>query len=168
MPIIRLNGSSYINDMELKERYKVYNDSCWISLLSLVGNPDGVIVTVDEPVSPLLTMDLEKRLKTALEEDPADFLVVDMCYTAGHRLCVWKDQVFPIKIPVSHHINLFHLVLMLRIKTAFFEFWIFRKHLVFPHTQAVSHALHISFTSTTSSSTNSYCSSNIARSHLVS
>ena len=94
MPIIRLNGSSYINDMELKERYKVYNDSCWISLLSLVGNPDGAIVTVDEPVSPLLTMDLEKRLKTALEEDPADFLVVDMCYTAGHRLCVWKDQVF--------------------------------------------------------------------------
>ena len=74
MPIIRLNGSSYINDMELKERYKVYNDSCWISLLSLVGNPDGAIVTVDEPVSPLLTMDLEKRLKTALEEDPADFL----------------------------------------------------------------------------------------------
>lgn len=74
MPIIRLNGSSYINDMELKERYKVYNDSCWISLLSLVGNPDGAIVTVDEPVSPLLTMDLEKRLKTALEEDPAIFL----------------------------------------------------------------------------------------------
>ena len=33
---------------------------------------------------------------------------------------------------------------------------------------APSHALHISFTSTTSSSTNSYCSSNIARSHLVS
>lgn len=93
-PILRLNGSSFINDMELKERYKVYNDSCWISLLSLVGNPEGATVTLDEPVSPLLTMDLEKRLKVVLEEEPADFLIVDMCYTAGHRLCVWKGQVF--------------------------------------------------------------------------
>ena len=66
----------------------------WISLLSLVGNPEGVTVTPEEPVSPLLTMDLEKRLAVELEENPAEFLVVDMCYTAGHALCRWKDQVF--------------------------------------------------------------------------
>lgn len=91
---IRLNGSSYINDMELGDRFKVINESLWISLLSLVGNPEGVTVKLDEEVSPLLSMDLEKRLPQSLEEDPADFLVVDMCYSAGHALCRWKDQVF--------------------------------------------------------------------------
>lgn len=91
---IRLNGSSYINEMELNDRFQVFGDSLWISLLSLVGNPEGVTVTPEEPVSPLLTMDLEKRLAVELEENPAEFLVVDMCYTAGHALCKWKDQVF--------------------------------------------------------------------------
>lgn len=91
---IRLNGSSYINEMELNDRFQVFGDSLWISLLSLVGNPEGVTVTPEEPVSPLLTMDLEKRLAVELEENPAEFLVVDMCYTAGHALCRWKDQVF--------------------------------------------------------------------------
>ncbi len=91
---IRLNGSSYINEMELNDRFQVFGDSLWISLLSLVGNPKGVTVTPEEPVSPLLTMDLEKRLAVELEENPAEFLVVDMCYTAGHALCKWKDQVF--------------------------------------------------------------------------
>lgn len=91
---IRLNGSSYINDMELKERFQVFNDNVWISLLSLVGNPEGATFTPEEEVSPYLTMDLEKRLAQSLEEDPADFLVVDMCYSAGHALCKWKDQVF--------------------------------------------------------------------------
>lgn len=80
--------------MELNERFHVINDSLWISLLSLVGNPDGVTVTPEEAVSPLLTMDLEKRLAESLEENPAEFLVVDMCYTAGHALVQWKDQVF--------------------------------------------------------------------------
>ncbi len=91
---IRLNGSSYINDMELNDRYKVINESLWISLLSLVGNPEGPTVTTEEPVSPLLTMDLEKRFAESLEENPAEFLVVDMCYSAGHRLCLWNGQVF--------------------------------------------------------------------------
>ncbi len=91
---IRLNGSSYINEMELNDRFQVFGDSLWISLLSLVGNPEGVRVTPEEPVSPLLTMDLEKRLAVELEENPAEFLVIDMCYTAGHALCRWKDQVF--------------------------------------------------------------------------
>lgn len=91
---IRLNGSSYINNMELRDRFKVINESLWISLLSLVGNPEGTTVALDEPVSPLLTMDLEKRLAESLEENPAEFLVVDMCYTAGHALIKWKDQVF--------------------------------------------------------------------------
>lgn len=91
---IRLNGSSYINDMELNERFHVINNSLWISLLSLVGNPEGAKICLEEAVSPLLTMDLEKRLAESLEEEPADFLVVDMCYTAGHALIKWKDQVF--------------------------------------------------------------------------
>lgn len=91
---IRLNGSSYINDMELGDRFKVINESLWISLLSLVGNPEGVTVKLEEEVSPLLSMDLEKRLPQSLEENPAEFLVVDMCYSAGHALCKWKDQVF--------------------------------------------------------------------------
>ncbi len=91
---IRMNGSSYIYDMDMGDRYTVINKSLWISLLSLVGNPTGARFEVKEPVSPLLTMDLEKRLADSLEEEPADFLVVDMCYTAGHALCKWKDQVF--------------------------------------------------------------------------
>lgn len=91
---IRLNGSSYINDMELNERFHVVGDSLWISLLSLVGNPEGITISLEEPVSPLLTTDLEKRLAESLEENPAEFLVVDMCYTAGHALIKWKDQVF--------------------------------------------------------------------------
>lgn len=91
---IRLNGSSYINDMELKERFQVFGDSLWISILSLVGNPEGATFTPEGNVSSFLTMDLEKRLAQSLEEDPADFLVVDMCYSAGHALCKWKDQVF--------------------------------------------------------------------------
>lgn len=92
--VIRLNGSSFINDMELDDRYKIVKKSLWISLLSLVGNPDGVTVTLDEKASPFLVMDLEKQLAQSLEEEPADFLVVDMCYTAGHGLYKWKDQVF--------------------------------------------------------------------------
>lgn len=91
---IRLCGSSYIRDMELNDRYKVVNDSLWISLLSLVGNPDGTTVSLGEDASQFLKMDLEKRLEWSLEEKPADFLVVDMCYTAGHGLYRWKDQVF--------------------------------------------------------------------------
>ncbi|MCM1244096.1 MAG: DUF6270 domain-containing protein [Roseburia sp.] len=91
---IRLNGSSYINDMELKERFRVLNDSLWISVLSLAGNPQGETFTPEGEVSPYLTMDLEKRLAQSLEEEPADFLVVDMCYSAGHALCKWRDQVF--------------------------------------------------------------------------
>lgn len=94
---IRLNGSSYILDTELDDRYKIVKESLWISLLSLVGNPDGVTVTPDEPdgkVSPYLSMDLEKRLAQSLEDEPAEFLVLDMCYTAGHGLYKWKDQVF--------------------------------------------------------------------------
>lgn len=91
---IRLNGSSYINDMELDDRFKVIKDSLWISLLSLVGNPDGTTVTPDGEVSPYLTMDLEKQFALSLEENPAEFLVVDLCYTAGHGLYRWKDQVY--------------------------------------------------------------------------
>lgn len=91
---IRLNGSSFIHDMELSDRYKVINESLWISLLSLVGNPEGVIVPLEGKVSPFLTMDVEKRLAESLEEKPADFLIVDMCYTAGHGLYQWKDQYY--------------------------------------------------------------------------
>lgn len=91
---IRLNGSSYINDMELDDRFKVIKDSLWISLLSLVGNPDGAAVAWEGEVSPYLTMDLEKQLALSLEENPAEYLVVDMCYTAGHGLYRWKDQVY--------------------------------------------------------------------------
>lgn len=91
---IRLNGSSYINEMELGDRFKVIGNSLWISLLSLVGNPEGVTFSPEEAVSPLLRMDLEKQLATDLEENPADFLVVDFYYTARHPLCKWKDQVF--------------------------------------------------------------------------
>lgn len=91
---IRLNGSSYINDMELKERFQVFGDNLWISLLSLVGNPQGATFTPEGEVSSFLTMDLEKRLAQSLEDEPTDFLVVDMCYSAGHALYRWKDQVF--------------------------------------------------------------------------
>lgn len=91
---IRLNGSSLLRDMELNERFHVINDSLWISLLSLVGNPEGVTVPLDETASPFLIMDLQKQLAQSLEENPAEFLVVDMCYSAGHALCKWKDQVF--------------------------------------------------------------------------
>ena len=77
---IRLNGSSFINDMELDDRYKIVKESLWISLLSLVGNPEGATVTLEGKVSPYLTMDLEKRLAQSLEDEPAEFLVVDMCY----------------------------------------------------------------------------------------
>lgn len=91
---IRLNGSSFINDMELDDRYKIVKESLWISLLSLVGNPEGATVTLEGKVSPYLTMDLEKRLAQSLEDEPAEFLVVDMCYTAGHGLYKWNGQVF--------------------------------------------------------------------------
>lgn len=91
---IRLNGSSFINDMELDDRYKIVKESLWISLLSLVGNPEGVTVALEGKVSPYLTMDLEKRLAQSLEDEPAEFLVVDMCYTAGHGLYKWNGQVF--------------------------------------------------------------------------
>lgn len=91
---VRLNGSSYINDMELDDRFKVIKDSLWISLLSLAGNPDGTTVTPEGRVSSYLIMDLEKQLSQSLEENPAEFLVVDMCYTASHGLYQWKDQVF--------------------------------------------------------------------------
>lgn len=104
---IRLNGSSLIHNMELGDRFQVFNDSLWISLLSLVGNPDGETVTLEEPVSPLLTMDLEKRLPQALEEDAAEFLVVDMCYSAGHALCKWNGQVFT-KNPKFIESSFFH------------------------------------------------------------
>ena len=91
---IRLHGSSFINDMELDDRYKIVKKSLWISLLSLVGNPEGATVTLEESASPFLTMDLEKQLAQSLEDEPADFLVVDMCYTAGHGLYKWNGQVF--------------------------------------------------------------------------
>ena len=91
---IRLNGSSFINDIELDDRYNVNKSNLWISLLSLVGNPKGVTVTLDHPVSSYLVMDLEKQLAPSLEEEPGDFLVVDLCYTASHGLYKWKDQVF--------------------------------------------------------------------------
>lgn len=91
---IRLNGSSFINDMELNDRYKVITESLWISLLSLVGNPEGIIMPLEGKVSPFLTMDVEKRLAQSLEEKPAEFLVVDMCYTAGHGLYKWNDQYY--------------------------------------------------------------------------
>ncbi len=91
---IRLNGSSFINDMELDDRYKIVKESLWISLLSLVGNPEGATVALEGKVSPYLTMDLEKRLAQSLEDEPAEFLVVDMCYTAGHGLYKWNGQVF--------------------------------------------------------------------------
>nr|MBP3599178.1 hypothetical protein [Eubacterium sp.] len=91
---IRLNGSAYINDMELDERYKVTNDGLWISVLSLVGNPDGVTVTPQEDMPPALALNLGKNYEKQLEEKPTQYLVLDLCYTASHALLKWKDQVF--------------------------------------------------------------------------
>lgn len=91
---VRLNGSAYINDMELDERYKVANDGLWLSLLSLVGNPEGVKVEPEEKVSPMLALNLQKNYADILEEKPTEYLIIDFCYTASHTLLKWKDQVF--------------------------------------------------------------------------
>ncbi len=91
---VRLNGSAYINAMELEERYKVAADGLWLSVLSLVGNPNGVTVTPEEGAAPMLALNLEKNYAQILEEKPTQYLVVDFCYTASHALLKWKDQVF--------------------------------------------------------------------------
>ncbi len=91
---IRLNGSSLIGDMELGERFRVINDSLWISLFSLVGEPDGIRAEAGEHASKYLELDLGKGYEKLLEDNPADYLVVDLCYTVFRKLCRWKGQIF--------------------------------------------------------------------------
>lgn len=91
---VRLNGCTYVDHLSLDERYKVIRNSLYISLLSLVGNPDGTVIPQKPESNSWLATDMEKRFEKLLQDEPGDFLVVDMTWTVSHTLCFWKDQVF--------------------------------------------------------------------------
>ena len=60
---------------------------------------------------------------------------------SAHQFHILVHIGFPVKFLIPHHIDLFDLRLVLRIKSTVSKFRIFSKHLVFPFTESMSRCI---------------------------